>query len=185
MADSELSAKLSRRTDINEGGASPAKVSRSVYAEFKEFSIQEIKEYRKLFQKYDVDHSNFIDFMELKLMMEKLGEPQTHLQLKSMIKEVDEDNDGQISFREFMLIFDKAMKGELQCEGLAKIANVCDVTTEGVKGAKSFFDAKVAEQTKGAKFEKEIKEEQEKKQKEAEEKQARKAAFKEKASLFH
>ena len=33
-------------------------------------------------------------------MMEKLGEPQTHLGLKSMIKEVDEDNDGQISFRE-------------------------------------------------------------------------------------
>ncbi len=38
--------------------------------------------------------------MELKLMMEKLGEPQTHLGLKNMIKEVDEDNDGQISFRE-------------------------------------------------------------------------------------
>ena len=33
-------------------------------------------------------------------MMEKLGEPQTHLGLKAMIKEVDEDNDGQISFRE-------------------------------------------------------------------------------------
>lgn len=33
-------------------------------------------------------------------MMEKLGEPQTHLGLKNMIKEVDEDNDGQISFRE-------------------------------------------------------------------------------------
>lgn len=38
--------------------------------------------------------------MELKLMMEKLGEPQTHIGLKGMIKEVDEDNDGQISFRE-------------------------------------------------------------------------------------
>ena len=33
-------------------------------------------------------------------MMEKLGEPQTHLNLKVMIKEVDEDNDGQISIRE-------------------------------------------------------------------------------------
>ena len=53
--------------------------------------------------RYDVDHSNFIDFMELKLMMEKLGEPQTHLSLKAMITEVDEDNDGQISFREVTL----------------------------------------------------------------------------------
>jgi Ca2+-binding EF-hand superfamily protein len=38
--------------------------------------------------------------MELKLMMEKLGAPQTHLGLKSMIKEVDEDFDGKLSFRE-------------------------------------------------------------------------------------
>ena len=53
-----------------------------------------------LCRRYDVDRSNFIDFMELKLMMEKLGEPQTHLALKDMIRTVDEDNDGQISFRE-------------------------------------------------------------------------------------
>ena len=33
-------------------------------------------------------------------MMEKLGEPQNDLGLKAMIKEVDEDNDEQISFRE-------------------------------------------------------------------------------------
>ena len=33
-------------------------------------------------------------------MMEKLGEPQTHLALKEMIKTVDEDNDNCISFRE-------------------------------------------------------------------------------------
>ena len=33
-------------------------------------------------------------------MMEKLGAPQTHLALKEMIKEVDEDFDGKIDFRE-------------------------------------------------------------------------------------
>ena len=51
MADSELSQKLSRQSQINEGEVKPVKVSQSVYAEFKEFSIQEIKEYRKTFQK--------------------------------------------------------------------------------------------------------------------------------------
>ena len=50
--------------------------------------------------RYDLDHSSFIDFMELKLMMEKLGEPQTHLALKEMIRTIDEDKDDQISFRE-------------------------------------------------------------------------------------
>jgi Ca2+-binding EF-hand superfamily protein len=33
-------------------------------------------------------------------MMEKLQAPQTHLGLKSMIQEVDEDGDSKISFRE-------------------------------------------------------------------------------------
>jgi Ca2+-binding EF-hand superfamily protein len=37
---------------------------------------------------------------ELKRMMEKLQAPQTHLALKAMIKEVDEDGDSKISFRE-------------------------------------------------------------------------------------
>lgn len=38
-------------------------------------------------------------------MMEKLQAPQTHLGLKEMIAEIDEDNDGKISFREFLMIF--------------------------------------------------------------------------------
>ncbi len=59
-------------------------------------------------------------------------------------------------FLQFMLIFKKAHDGTLQIEGLKAIANVCDVTSEGVKGAKSFFEAKVQEQTKDAKFENEI-----------------------------
>ncbi|XP_003388833.2 PREDICTED: EF-hand domain-containing protein D2-like [Amphimedon queenslandica] len=185
MAESELASKLNRQQQINDGEVKAAKVSQSVYAEFKEFSIQEIKEYRKIFVKYDVDKSGFIDFMELKLMMEKLGEPQTHLGLKAMIKEVDEDHDNQISFREFMLIFKKARDGTLEVDGLKAIAGSCDVAAEGVKGAKSFFEAKVNEQARGAKFEKEIKEEQEKKKKEAEEAAERKKAFKEKASMWH
>ena len=83
-----------------------------------------------------------------------------------------------------MLIFRKAHAGELQIEGLAKIAACCDVTKEGVGGAKNFFEAKVKQQSDSLRFEQEIKEEQEKKKKEAEEAKARRQAFKEKASLF-
>jgi hypothetical protein len=35
--------------------------------------------------------------------MEKLGIPQTHLNLKQLIKQVDEDHDDKISFREVRL----------------------------------------------------------------------------------
>ena len=38
-------------------------------------------------------------------MMEKLGAPQTHIGLKTIIKEVDEDLDNALTFREFLLIF--------------------------------------------------------------------------------
>ena len=50
--------------------------------------------------RYDTGGDKFIDQKELQVMMEKLEAPQTYLGLKSMIKEVDEDQDGKISFRE-------------------------------------------------------------------------------------
>lgn len=55
-------------------------------------------------RRYDAGRDGFIDLMELKLMMEKLGAPQTHLGLKNMIKEVDEDFDSKLSFREVSLL---------------------------------------------------------------------------------
>lgn len=55
--------------------------------------------------RYDVGCDGYLDLTEMKIMMEKLGAPQTHIGLKGMIAEVDEDNDGRISFREFMLIY--------------------------------------------------------------------------------
>lgn len=127
--------------------------------------------------RYDAGKDNYIDLMELKLMMEKLEAPQTHLGLKNMIKEVDEDLDNKLSFREvkqgnqirlshgmwcsfclstmslcssrppqFLLIFRKAAAGELaEDSGLCVLARLSeiDVSTEGVKGAKTFFEAKV------------------------------------------
>lgn len=78
--------------------------------------------------------------------MEQLGAPQTHLGLKEMIKEVDEDGDGRLSFREFLLVYRKARAGELQADsGLSQLAKLTevDVDSVGVNGAKEFFEAKV------------------------------------------
>lgn len=87
-----------------------------------------------------------MDLEELKKMMEKIGAPQTHLGLKAMIKEVDEDDDGRISFREFLLIYRKAEAGELTEEsGLCQLAKLTEINVDevGVNGAKNFFEAKV------------------------------------------
>lgn len=193
-ADQELSSLLNRRQAINEAldegkAVTPQfkQVHRSIYAEFHEFSRRQIKEYENTFNKYDEGRDGFLDLGELKRMMEKLGAPQTHLGLKAMIKEVDEDDDNRISFREFLLIFRKANAGELVEEsGLSKLAQLTEISVEevGVGGAKNFFEAKIEELRRGSKFEDEIRQEQEEKKRQEEEKAQRRIAFKEKAALF-
>ncbi|TKS81531.1 EF-hand domain-containing protein D2 [Collichthys lucidus] len=136
---------------------------------------------------YDTGRDGFIDLMELKLMMEKLGAPQTHLGLKNMIKEVDEDFDGKLSFREFLLIFRRAAAGELQEEsGLMAMARLSEinVSTEGVMGARDFFEAKMQAASLGSKFEAEIREEKEERKRQEVEKKQRQAAFKQLQSTF-
>jgi len=59
-----------------------------------------LKEVSQFFFRFDTGKDGYLDLGELKRMMEKLGVPQTHLALKAMIKEVDEDCDDKISFRE-------------------------------------------------------------------------------------
>ena len=53
-----------------------------------------------IFFRNDSDGNQQIDFQKLKYLMEKLGFPQTHVRLKNMIKNVDKNQDGLISFRE-------------------------------------------------------------------------------------
>ncbi|XP_067658847.1 EF-hand domain-containing protein D2-like [Haliotis asinina] len=187
----ELAKKLQRRNNINDGieeGSLPSARVFNPYTEFKEFSRKQIKDFEKTFKKYDVNNDKFIDLMELKLMMEKLGAPQTHVSLKNMINEVDEDKDSKISYREFLLIFRKAAAGELdEGSGLYELyANVSeiDVDETGVRGAKDFFEAKIKTQTIQSKFEDEIRQEQEDKKREAEEAKERRQAFKAKREVF-
>ncbi|VDK19425.1 unnamed protein product, partial [Anisakis simplex] len=116
----------------------------SVYTEFHEFSRKQIKFFTETFKRFDEDGDSFIDFNELKRMMEKLGEAQTHIALKGILKMVDEDCDGKVSLREFLLIFRYAATGQLSCsEVFNELAQSIDVTKEGVHTAAGFFQAKV------------------------------------------
>ncbi|XP_016104928.1 EF-hand domain-containing protein D1-like [Sinocyclocheilus grahami] len=187
-ASSELTEKLNRRLDIHDGTTKPKQMKVfNPYTEFKEFSRKQIKDMEKMFKRFDSGKDGFIDLMELKLMMEKLGAPQTHLGLKNMIKEVDEDYDGKLSYREFLLIFRRAAAGELQEESglmaLARLSEI-DVSTKGVLGARDFFEAKVQALSVRSKFEAEIREEQEEKKRMELERKQRRAAFKELQSTF-
>ncbi|XP_036413129.1 EF-hand domain-containing protein D1 [Colossoma macropomum] len=188
MATDELAEKLHRRLDLQDR-AEPPRQPRvfNPHTEFKEFSRKQIRDMEQMFKRFDSGKDGFIDLMELKMMMEKLGAPQTHLGLKSMIREVDEDYDGKLSFREFLLIFRRAAAGELQEEsGLMALARLSEinVSTEGVRGAREFFEAKAQALSVRSKFEEELREEQEEKKRVEEEREQRRAAFKELQSAF-
>ncbi|GJQ86104.1 hypothetical protein Trydic_g15260 [Trypoxylus dichotomus] len=137
--------------------------------------------------RFNTNKDNYLTLEELKRMMEVLGAPQTHLGLKQMIKEVDEDEDGRLSFREFLLVYRKAKAGELhEDSGLAKLAALTEVDVDkvGVNGAKEFFEAKIEELSKKSKFEDEIRQEQEERKRLEEEKAIRRQQFLEKAAVF-
>ena len=185
-AGSELSSILQRRQTLNDAlDAGDQKIEHkfvkvNVYVEFKEFSRKQIKEFNS-------SNTGRLSLEELKIMMEKLGSPQTHLGLKAMIQEVDEDHDGHISFCEFLLIFRKFNSGELdEDSGLGMLAKQCEINVDevGVCGAKDFFEAKIAAIRKTSKFEEEIRSEQEERKREEEERRKRQQAFKERAALF-
>ena len=72
--------------------------------------------------RFDDGRDGFLDLAELKRMMEVLGAPQTHLGLKAMIKEVDEDGDSQISFREVISLMGLKKKISSPAFDLRKIA---------------------------------------------------------------
>lgn len=61
MASDELSKKLNRRNEINEGGETSALPSMNVwnpYTEFKEFSRKQIQDFQKTFNKWVIEMLN-------------------------------------------------------------------------------------------------------------------------------
>lgn len=189
----ELFAKLQHREAVNQGVEAPQqkeRVSKNVYMEFTEFTRKQIKDLEKKFKEFCSPETQIIGLTELKFMMEKLGAPQTHIGLKAIIREVDEDLDNALTFREFLLIFRKLAAGELtgrdEDDGLLQLAKlVCiDVGEIGVGGAKNFFEAKIKIANQTNKFEDEIRQEQEENKIKMKEKKARQEEFKKKQSNF-
>uniref|UniRef100_A0A1I8F8B0 Calmodulin n=1 Tax=Macrostomum lignano TaxID=282301 RepID=A0A1I8F8B0_9PLAT len=143
------------------------------------------------FVMYDADGDNFIGFNDLKLMMEKLGAPQTHLGLKSMIKEVDEDHDSRINFREFLAIFRKARAGQLDYSGELMAwydcyVEVSEINVEevGVMEAKNFFESKIAIQSADGKLQAELREQRLRRQAEEEGEQRSRDSFRNTRAMF-
>ncbi|CAH1782926.1 unnamed protein product [Owenia fusiformis] len=85
---------------------------------------ESLDKYKKQFMEFDMDNSGDIDLMELKMMMEKLEQAKTHLELKKMIAEVDREDRGSISYNDFLFMMlgkkNSVLKLILKFEGAMK-----------------------------------------------------------------
>ena len=67
------------------------------------------EELKQAFDMFDTDGNGFVTKDELKIVMEKLGEKLSSVEIDEMISEADTDNDGQVNWEEFrvMMTVDK------------------------------------------------------------------------------
>lgn len=184
----QLTEKLQRRQKINDGEITSSVNTQAQifnpFTQFPEFSREEIKNFQTTFKKYDSNKSKSIDESELTKLFEDLECPQTHMGIRKLIKEVDMDKNGEVSFCEFLQMFKNAKGIEAPDLHVAEKRVTVNVQDEGVGGAKNFFAAKIAQQSASNKVEDEIKAERDLRRQAQEEKKKKREAFKAKQGLF-
>lgn len=213
--DNQLSEILARRKRINTGREpAPCRSEMSQesknlhtkmqgnfnpYTAFPNLSRKQVKEYEKTFKDYDTGSKGFLDIEDVKKMMEFVGKPQTHLQIKKLMSESLEKEDSGIvsahppqtlSFFGFLSLFENPDNLEDENSIVAGMKdmmkqNEVDVHETGVSGAKNFFAAKINAQSQGNKAAKEIRKEQEERKVKAEEEKQRKSDFKARMAKFN
>lgn len=77
------------------------------YLEDQKYSDEEdlaekLEGFKNKYAEFDLNDQGEIELMGLKLMMEKLGVPKTHLELKKMIAEVTGGSSNTINYRDFV-----------------------------------------------------------------------------------
>ncbi|XP_046556201.1 allograft inflammatory factor 1-like [Haliotis rubra] len=65
---------------------------------------EKLEAYKLKFIECDRDKSGDLDMMDVKYMLEKLGQAKTHLELKKMIQEVDTTKSGTINYTDFVMM---------------------------------------------------------------------------------
>merc|ERR1712137_236567 len=72
----------------------------------------EYHEFKSAFDMFDTDHSGDISADELQAILSQLGKPATLEEAQTMIRNMDENGDGEIDFREFIIMMKKDSQPE-------------------------------------------------------------------------
>lgn len=76
-------------------------ITDNVYPDVEELDAK-LTAFKEQFISYDMDGSGDLDDNDVRVMMERLGQPKNHIEIRKMIKEVDLNGSGTISFKEFV-----------------------------------------------------------------------------------
>ncbi|CAI9154134.1 unnamed protein product [Rangifer tarandus platyrhynchus] len=94
-------------------------------------SEEQVAEFKQAFDRFDKDKDGTINVQDLGTVMQELGLKLSEAELKGIITQLDTDNNGVISFQEFL----GAMASELQTsateEGLKEIFRALDQDNDG------------------------------------------------------
>ena len=92
-----------------------------------EFTDEQLAEYRRVFARFDKSGDGKIIGSELIPLMEYLGLPINYRQFQAFLKSVDTNNDGKVSFEEFIVM----MATKAKTESLAKMFRAADKNKDG------------------------------------------------------
>jgi Ca2+-binding EF-hand superfamily protein len=122
LAEAALLAEKLKKKEEAAKRAARAKEATRRAAIFAKFKKKQLEEFQKQFNTFDADGSGEIDFDEMKAMVRGLGMDTPGHVLKKLMKSIDTDGDGTLSFVEFLEMMDKGKSGPM-AEMFNKIAN--------------------------------------------------------------
>lgn len=91
-------------------------------------SIVSTKDLKQVFQAFDKDKSGSIELSELWAVLKELGETIPEQELSKLVKKMDLNGDGKISYSEFDFWWKHGIKGKLK--------NVVQLKLKAMKGLK-------------------------------------------------
>ena len=98
--------EMMNNIDLNKDGYITFHEFLDLYKKHIFFKVQEEK-LIKAFQICDCDGNKYVTLEELRLIMHEVGESLEDKQIRSMLKEVDKDDDEKINFTEFIQLMKK------------------------------------------------------------------------------
>lgn len=94
-------------------------------------SDEQLDELREAFSIYDINKDGAITTRELGTVLRQLGHNPTEAELLEMIKELDKNNSGTISFNEFVSLMSGKLKNDITDDDVREAFRVFDVDGNG------------------------------------------------------